>query len=130
MRNTLHLILLSGALFLTGCALVVVGAGVGIGAYSYVKGELKRSYPDGYEKTVAVCKATLEQVKMPLEETLSDGFETTLKARRADDTPVIVRIKKIDEEVTEVGVRCGVLGVWDRRTSEMIHGIIAQRLQE
>jgi hypothetical protein len=43
-RTTAMSIILSALLFTAGCAAIVVGAGAGAGVYTWVKGELIRSY--------------------------------------------------------------------------------------
>jgi len=114
---------------MTGCAAFLVGAGVGAGTFSYVRGELKRTYEAEYNRCIEAGKETLEALKMPLEESLADGLKTILKARRADGTPVIVRIVVLAPNRTEVGIRCGVIGIWDKKAAGLIHGLIAKRLQ-
>jgi hypothetical protein len=66
---------------------------------------------------------------MPLEESRADGLQTILKARRADGTPVILKIVVLAPNRTEVSVRCGVIGIWDKKAARLIHGLIAKRLQ-
>ena len=113
----------------TGCAALVVGAGVGAGTFSYVQGELKRTYAAEYNQCVEAGKATLEALKMPLEESLANGLKTILKARRADGTPVTLTIAVSAPNRTEVRVRCGAIGIWDKKAARLIHGLIAKRLQ-
>ena len=48
-RTAGKILLLCVAIVTTGCAAVVVGAGAGVGVYTYVKGELARSYPKDYD---------------------------------------------------------------------------------
>ncbi len=129
MRKRLVFCLLMCYFLATGCAAVVVGAGAGAGAYSYIKGELKRTYAADYDQTVEACKSTLDTLKMPLDESQSDGLKTVLKARRADGAPVTIIILVVSPQMTEVGVRCGVVGIRGKRVSKLIHGVIAQMLQ-
>lgn len=115
---------------MAGCAVVVTGAGVGAGVYTYMNGQLQRSYQAPFDKTNQACTATLKSLKIAIIEEASDGINTTIKAKRTDGTPVIIKTAMIEPRITEVSVRSGVVGVWDKRVSELIHASIAQRLQK
>jgi outer membrane protein OmpA-like peptidoglycan-associated protein len=66
---------------------------------------------------------------IPITDTIADGLKTEFKARRADDTPVEIEIVLIDKTRTQVSVRTGTIGAWDRRVSGQIHGYIAEALE-
>ena len=121
--------LLCVSMIASGCAAIVAGAGVGAGAYTYAKGELSRTYQAGYDKTLEASTATLKKLKMDVATEMSDGINTTLKAKRADGTPVTVKVVMLAPNVTKVGVRCGMIGLWDQKVSKLIHDHIDQRLQ-
>jgi hypothetical protein len=112
-----------------GCAALVLGAGAGAGAYSYVQGELIRTYPATYTDTMNVCTRLLDDLGMPVKEKRSDGEQTTILSERKDGTPVVIKVKIISLEVTEVSVRTGVVGLWDRGASASFHEFIAARLK-
>ena len=59
----------------SGCAAVIIGAGVGAGAYAYIDGALKRSYPAKYEKTYQVCISILSDLSHPVKKESTDGGE-------------------------------------------------------
>ena len=122
------MVLSAGMMVLTSCAALVAGTAAGVGVYTYVNGELKRSYPESFEKVYAICAETLESLKITIEEKSSDGISATINAKRADGTPVWVKVFMITPKITEVSVRSGVVGVWDKKVSELIHASIAQRL--
>jgi len=129
MKTTSMIIVLWACMtFFTGCAALVAGTAAGVGVYTYVSGELKRSYPESFDKIYAVCTDTLEDLKINIEEKESDGISATINAKRADGTPVWVKVFMITPKITEVSVRSGVVGVWDKKVSELIHASIAQRL--
>ncbi|MCK7509672.1 MAG: DUF3568 family protein [Desulfobacterales bacterium] len=46
---------------MSGCAALVVAAGAGAGAYTYVNGELARTYPAPYTRTMDVCTQILQR---------------------------------------------------------------------
>jgi len=123
--------LLLSFLTLTGCtaAMNTKEADPGVETYSYITGNLTRTYLSEYHDTVQAVRSTLEKLEIPISDTIADGLKTEVKARRADGTPVEVEIVLIDKARTQVSVRNGTVGVWDRRVSAQIHGYIAEALE-
>ena len=117
---------------LYGCAVAVVGAGAAgaAGAFSYFSGKLTKTYAAEYHDTVRASSDTLEKLKIPIAETIADELKTEIKARRPDDTPVAIEVVRIDQDHTQVSVRTGSFGLWDKRVSEQIHGYIDQNLNQ
>ena len=128
LRNMLIVVLFLSPLFTTGCPVILAGAGAGAGVYTYGQGELKRVYQASFDKAVSVSTDTLNSLKINIEETTSDGIKTTINGRRTDGTPVTVKLEMVTPDITEITVRTGVLGLWDKQVSELIHASIAQRL--
>ena len=120
---------LFGVWLLTGCAAVIVGTGVGVGTYTYLKGELKRTYQVKYDKTLNVCVGILNDLNQPILEKTTDGEKTTIRTERKDGSPqtIIVSISSVDW--TEVSVRSGAFGFWKKEVSQQFHEFIAERLQ-
>ena len=112
----------------SGCAALVVGAGAGTGAYTYVNGELVRTYPVRYTAAMAVCTQLLQDLGMPVKEQGSDGVQTTIVTERKDGTPMTIKVKIIGLDATEVSVRTGVVGYWNKDLSEKFQEYIAERL--
>ncbi len=110
------------------CALAVVSAGAGVGAYSYVTGELVRSYPAKYDRAVSVVDSVAKELKISIDSKVDDGITTTFKGHRAGNTPVTIRVTMLDPKITQVGVRVGMVGLWDRQVSETIHSHIEPRM--
>lgn len=129
MRKFLLLFAMGCGLITAGCPLFIAGAGAGAGVYAYVNGELKRSFPASFERTNQAALDALEDLKITITDKASDGFKTKLSAKRTDGLPVTVKITEVDRGVSEVSVRCGAVGIWDRKASELIHASIAKRLQ-
>jgi outer membrane protein OmpA-like peptidoglycan-associated protein len=132
-KSSLKLAALPALVCLTGiygCAGAVIGAGAaaGVGTYSYFSGKLTKTYEFEYRETVRASRSTLEKLQIPITDTIADGLKTEFKAKRADETPVAVDIVMIDRDHTQVSVRTGSLGIWDRRVSEQIHGYINEAL--
>jgi len=116
--------------FCAGCIALVVGAGAGAGTYAYVDGELSRTYQANYQTTYKVCKGILEDMKQPILEEKTDGTQTTIKSQRTDETPMLVKVRIIDPEWTEVSVRTGYIGVWKKEISEQFQEFVAERIKQ
>jgi hypothetical protein len=113
----------------TGCIALVVGAGAGAGTFAYVNGQLSRTYQANYQTTYEACKGILEDMKQPILEEKTDGIQTTITSQRFDETPMIINIRIIDPEWTEVSVRTGHIGVWKKEISEQFHELLAKRIK-
>lgn len=115
-----------------GCATALIGTGAAAGGvtYSYFTGKLTKTYEFEYHETVQAARNTLETLNIPITDTIADGLKTEFKAKRSDETPVAIEIVLIDQESTEVSVRTGSVGIWDRRVSEQIHGYISEALTQ
>ena len=120
--------LLLSLLVCGGCAAMVAGAGAGAGVYTYVSGELKRTYNAPFDKAVADSLAALQDLKITVLHKTSSGITTTIDAEKSDKTPVKVSITILGTNLTEVAVRTGIVGLWDKKVSELIHAHIAKRL--
>lgn len=120
--------LLLSLLVCAGCAAMVAGAGAGAGVYTYVSGDLKRTYNAPFDKAVADSLAALQELKIIVQHKSSSGITTTIDAEKSDKTPVRVSITIRGTNLTEVAVRTGVVGLWDKKVSELIHAHIAKRL--
>ncbi len=116
--------LLVALLFTAGCAAIVVGAGAGAGVYTWVKGELIRSYANDFTQTEKATFQSLDYLKITIDEKTQTGSETTIKARQSDGSPVRVSIRTVRYDMTEVAVRSGYVGYWDRKNAELIHATI------
>jgi hypothetical protein len=122
-------LLLSTWLFV-GCAAVIIGAGVGAGTYTYIKGDLKRSYPVKFDKALNVCVSILEDLNQPIVGKTTDGEKTTIKTKRKDGSPQTIDIAIESTEWTQVSVRTGAVGYWKRDVSKQFHEFIAERLEK
>ena len=100
-----------------------------VGCASLPGGSIK-TYPSEYQTTVQASSETLEELKIPVTETVADGLKTTLKAQRPDGTPVVVEVVRISRNSTEVSVRTGIVGFVDKRVADQINEIIYERLDQ
>ena len=129
-RKFAALLILSCFWLWVSCAVVIIGAGVGAGTYTYIKGDLKRAYNAKFDKTLNVCLSILTDLDQPILEKTTDGEKTTIQSERKNGSPqtITVSISKVDW--TEVSVRSGVFGYWNRELSEQFHEFIADRLKK
>ena len=101
-------------------------AGVGVGSYFYVKGELERDYHAPVERVWKVTVQSVEELKLATESKKHDAFGGEIKGKMADGTSFTIALKRLGEKSTEVGVRIGAFG--DRTKAEAIHDKILSKL--
>ena len=123
-------VLLLGIWLLNGCAALVVGAGAGAGTYTYIQGDLNRSYEVKFDSALKICIGILEDLDQPIIEKSSDGGKTTLKSKRKDGSPQTIQVAIESIEWTRVSVRTGRVGYWKREVSQQFHDFIEERLKE
>ena len=102
----------------------------GAGAYTYVKGDLKRSYQVKFDTALSVCLSLLDDLNQPIVEKTTDGEKTTIKTKKKDGTPQTINIAIENIEWTEISIRTGVFGYWKREASQQFHEFIAERLEK
>ncbi len=127
-RAVIAVILVTVWLLTAGCAAVVVGAGAGTGVYTWVKGELIRSYAKDLSHTENATLESLEYLKITIDEHTQQGSQSTIKAHQRDGSPVTVKLRTIRYDMTEVAIRCGHVGYWDRKDAELIHATILNNI--
>jgi len=111
------------------CAAVIIGAGVGAGTYTYLKGDLKRAYKAKFDKTLNVCLSILTDLDLPILEKTTDGEKTTIRSEKKNGSPQTISVSISSVDWTDVSVRTGVFGYWNREVSEQFHEFIAERLK-
>lgn len=112
---------------LSGCAAFVV-VGASAGAFSYVSGNVLRTYDAEYQRTVRASRKAINDLRFTLINETSDSITTKINGKRGDDTPVTIQVTYLNSRQTEVGVRTGVFGVSETQVSERVHVKIADRL--
>ena len=128
LRKIKSILVLMSICWLTGCAAVIIGAGAGVGTYTYIKGEVIRSYPAKYDKTLQVCIDILQDLDQPVVDKTTDGEKTTLRSRRKDGTDQTIHVSILSIDLTEVSVRTGVVGYRKKEISRQFHEFIAERI--
>lgn len=114
-------------LVLAGCIPFLIGAVVvGAGTYVWLSGTMRITYGKPYEE---VWDASVEAVREMEFRILTDVRDTVvghIDAQMGDGTDVDVAVKKLDDEVTRVEIRIGVVG--DERISNFIREKIDSHL--
>lgn len=113
--------------YLSGCA-AFVAVGAGAGAFSYISGNVLRTYDAEYQQTVRASRKAINDLRFTLINETSDNITTKINGRRGDDTPVTIQVTYLNSLQTEVGVRTGIVGVTEIKVSERVHDKIANRL--
>ena len=133
-KKLLMLLMLIAQLVTGGCALVALGAagaGAGLGTYTYLEGEVRRMYQASHEESIQAVMSALPELAMSFKDKNSYDFniKTVIRATRNDGTAVVITIKSETVRVSQIGVRCGYVGIMNQQISEQIHDAIAQKLQ-
>lgn len=118
-------ILIIAIIFLSGCAAVWLGAGagVGIGAYKYIKDNVVRDYPVSYTQAWDASNTALENLKISVTSSTNEGVQGAIEAVRQDGTKVVVKLTDKGQNVTSIAVRSGLIG--DREAAVQVHNAIA-----
>ncbi len=123
-RFTNLVILVCSLSVLYGCAAVLLGAGVvGIGAYTYIEGDLVREYPLSYSRAWDATNSALENLQISISNSMDEGGQGKIEAVRKDGEKVVIKINDEGQKVSIITVRVGMLG--DRSIAESIHEAIA-----
>jgi len=120
---------MSVAVVLSGCAVLggaVVAAGVG--TYYWAKGELTRVYAANYDSTWQAVLDTGKELDLRLDRYTRDKLGGEIAFIRGDGEEVVVRVRSLKEDLTEIGVRIGTFG--DRVASERIHYTVYRTLKD
>lgn len=107
----------------------VIGAAVaaaGAGTYYYIKGDLQRNYEASMDRTWEATIKSVEELKLTVESQKHDGLSGVIKGKMADGKGFEINLKRLGENLTEVGVRIGTFG--DRVRSEAIHDKILSKI--
>ncbi len=99
----------------SGCALFLIGAGAaaGAGTVVYLNGELKVSGNVSLDRGWDAAQQAMRDLQFKVTKTQKDALAGELVARRADDTPIRVRLKQESATVTEFRIRVGTWGAED-----------------
>jgi len=115
----------------SGCAAVIaagVGVGVGFGTYKYLEGNLQRDYIGPPDKLWQATLTAMDKLQVASEVQERDYFGGLVKGIMHDGTKITIKMKRLTDNSTEVGVRVGVFG--EMKRSEVIHNKIAENFKK
>jgi hypothetical protein len=112
-------------LLCTGCAAVVVGGAAAVGTYTYVAGQLKKTYNKDLDTTFRASIAACEFLGMPVLDRDKQLSQASVKTQDGD-REVWITLKTQSSTTTEVSIRVGYLG--DEQASRRIHDAIGAKL--
>ncbi|WKZ17779.1 MAG: DUF3568 family protein [Candidatus Jettenia sp. CY-1] len=101
----LGIVLLSGG----GCA-ALRGGGAAAGTVAYVMGELRSMEEASLERTWDAAQKTMEDLEFIVTSKQKDVLTARLIARGANDKKIVIQLKKVSEDLTEVRIHVGTFG--------------------
>ena len=120
-RNLMILLVL----LCTGCAAVVVGGAAAVGSFTYVAGQLKKTYNADLDTSFRASLAGCESLGMPILDREKQLSQATIKTQDGD-RDVWITLKTQSSTTTEISIRVGYLG--DEQASRRIHDAIGAKL--
>ncbi len=111
----------------TGCAALVVGGAAAVGTYTYVSGNLIRTYNANLDTTFRASLNACQSLSLPIHDQQKRLSTASLKTQDGS-RDVWINLKTVSSTTTEVSVRVGYFG--DEHASRRIHEAIMTRLQE
>jgi hypothetical protein len=128
-RLMISVLMASLLVFMSGCALFVVGAAAGAGAagYAYVDGEEKATESASLDRTWNATLAAMKDLEFPVTSQAKDALTANLTARNASNTSISIKLEKLSSTSTEIRIRVGTFG--DETLSRTILNKISSGLQ-
>ncbi len=117
-------LLATSLVFANGCFLFVGAAGAGAGAVWYY-GALKSTEETGHKAVHAAAKQALEQLEIPVQTSSVDATAGTIEGETADNKQVVISVKHLTENTTELTIR---VGLTDETRARMIYNKIKANL--
>ncbi len=124
MKRLILFIMILSLLYSCAPAWIGLGAGIGIGTYKYIEGNLERDYPLAYTRAWDITNEALANMKISITNSLNEDAKGTIEAVRRDGKTVIIKLEDKGQRITSIGIRIGLFG--DRIASEEIHNEIAR----
>ena len=128
-RGWLGVLVIGISMLLSNCGgVLLVGAGVGAGAFSYIAGNVIRVYEADYQQSIEASTMVMEQFVFKGREETEDGVKTVIEGYFDYDTPVTIEVVSVDSGSTQIGVRTGYFGNDNLEISEQLHTDISGEL--
>lgn len=117
------------AMALAACANMQSATPRKTGQAEAAHGRVVRIYENAYRETRQAGVLALGGMGVPTVDDLSDVGSTSIKAVLPDGVPVSVDIVDLGTRRTEVAVRAGRAGRWNRQAARRLQGAIAETLR-
>lgn len=116
------------SLMLSGCALMLLGAGAaaGVGAYKYVEGTMEKDYPRAMQPTYQACISAANTMGLRVAQQQYGPTESRIEAVQPPDTTVKIQLVARPNNITTVKVRFGLMGNEDQ--SAYFHRLVMKNL--
>jgi uncharacterized protein YceK len=104
-----------------GCAAVVVGgvaAGGAVGGYAYVNGEMQTTLEASMDRSWNAAQAAMKDLQFTIKERQKDAVQARLTASTAAGKSVVIKLKRVSDNVTDLRIRVGTFG--DESLSQLI----------
>jgi hypothetical protein len=115
-------------LMLSGCAVMLLGAGAaaGIGAYKYVEGTMEKDYPRPMQPTYQACVSAANTMGLRVAQQHYGQTESRIEAVQPPNTTVKIQLVARPNNITTVKVRFGMMGNEDQ--SAYFHRLVMKNL--
>lgn len=98
------------AVYLSGCAAVIIGGAAGAGTYAYIRGEMKGNENASLDRVWSATQAAMKDLEFSVSTQQKDALQARLIARTALDKKIEINLTKISENLTEIRIRVGTFG--------------------
>ena len=114
------------ALYLSGCAAVIIGGAAGYGTYAYIRGEMKGNENVSLDRAWSATQAAMKDLEFTVTTQRKDALQARLIAHTALDKKIEINLTKVTDNLTEIKIRVGTFG--DQTLSHTIVQSIEKRL--
>jgi len=94
----------------SGCAALLVGAGVGAGGVMIAKGKVTALLDYSVTDIHAAAIQALTDMGLPVEEDRGDAATAQIRSHYSDGKPIRIRIDTINDTTSRVRIRSGQIG--------------------
>ncbi|MCA9499076.1 MAG: DUF3568 family protein [Nitrospira sp.] len=108
---------------MSGCAVVLLGAGAGVAGATYVMGKLEDEVNASVPKVQQASVAALKSLALPVDKQRGDKLAAELESETADQKKVWISITSLTSSRSKIVIRVGLMGdeIRSRQILEAIH---------
>lgn len=111
--------------FMSGCAVVLLGAGAGAGVAgaTYVMGKLEDEVNAPVSKVQRATVAALKALELPVDKERGDKLAAELESETADQKKIWISITSLTSSRSKIVIRVGLMGdeIRSRQILQAIH---------